>query len=269
VNDLISEEFAKILKVKYTPLEKQVGTAEKGGSVKIFGNSEPIKIFIEGVPQGVIIQPLIVKDLSHPVNVGRVFLGRNGGKLEFAPTEGYIKINKNEVRIVKKNTPMTGGEVIDSRFQKVFKSPGSYVHLDTGMIYEGTVNQCEDGLTDPVIPTYVQKILDWPLPQTGKELKQFLGFVGYYRGFFPDIAELTFEMNDMKKGGGLKWDANVEQKFEQLKKRFESAPLRCYPDYTSEEPFILDTDFSSTALAAVLSQIQEGKESFVGAGARK
>jgi hypothetical protein len=69
-----------------------------------------------------------------------------------------------------------------------------------------------------MIPTYVQKILDWPLPQTGKELKQFLGFVGYYRGFIPDIAELTFEMNDMKKGSGLKWDAKIEQKFEQLKK---------------------------------------------------
>jgi len=46
-----------------------------------------------------------------------------------------------------------------------------------------------------MVPSYVQKIVDWPLPQTGKQLKQFLGFVGYYRGFIPDIADLTFEMN--------------------------------------------------------------------------
>ena len=46
-----------------------------------------------------------------------------------------------------------------------------------------------------MIPGYVQKIVDWPLPQTGKQLQQFLGFVGYYRGFIPKIAELTFEMN--------------------------------------------------------------------------
>ena len=30
-----------------------------------------------------------------------------------------------------------------------------------------------------MVPSYVQKILDWPLPQTGKQLKQFLGFIGY------------------------------------------------------------------------------------------
>jgi len=34
-----------------------------------------------------------------------------------------------------------------------------------------------------MVPCYVQKILEWPLPQTGKQLKQFLGFIGYYRGF--------------------------------------------------------------------------------------
>jgi hypothetical protein len=51
VDDLISEEFARLLKVKYTPEEKSVGTAAKGGSVQIIGRSEPIKIFIENIPQ--------------------------------------------------------------------------------------------------------------------------------------------------------------------------------------------------------------------------
>jgi hypothetical protein len=35
----------------------------------------------------------------------------------------------------------------------------------------------QDGIR--MVPSYVQKILDWPLPQTGKQLKQFLGFIGY------------------------------------------------------------------------------------------
>jgi len=54
-----------------------------------------------------------------------------------------------------------------------------------------------------MVPSYVQKIVDWPLPQIGKQLKQFLGFVGYYRGFIPDITpditDLTFEMNTLKR----------------------------------------------------------------------
>ena len=34
-----------------------------------------------------------------------------------------------------------------------------------------------------LIPSYVQKIAEWPLPQTGKELSAFLGFTNYYRDF--------------------------------------------------------------------------------------
>ena len=49
VNDLISEEFAKQLKVKFTPINKAVGTASKGGSVQIIGRSQPIQLFIENL----------------------------------------------------------------------------------------------------------------------------------------------------------------------------------------------------------------------------
>jgi len=125
----------------------------------------------------------------------------------------------------------------------------------------------EDGIR--MVPGYVDKILNWPLPETGKQLKQFLGFIGYYRGFIPDVADLTYEMNDMKKGAQLQWTSEVREKFETLKKRFAEAPLRSYPDYSSDTPFILDTDFSKTNMAAVLSQVQRGEEKFIGAGARK
>ena len=120
-----------------------------------------------------------------------------------------------------------------------------------------------------MVPSYVQKILEWPLPQTGKQLKQFLGFIGYYRSFIPDVADLTYEMNEMKNGAKLTWTEKAAQKFQDLKARFREAPLRSYPRYESEEPFILDTDFSKTNLAAILSQVQDGQEKFIGAGARK
>ena len=120
-----------------------------------------------------------------------------------------------------------------------------------------------------MIPGYVQKIVDWPLPQTGKQLQQFLGFVGYYRGFIPKIAELTFEMNSMKKHPKPKWTPDTEKKFQALKAHFTEAPLWSYPDYTSTDPFILDTDWSKTNMAAILSQVQGGEEKFIGAGARK
>jgi Reverse transcriptase (RNA-dependent DNA polymerase)/RNase H-like domain found in reverse transcriptase/Integrase core domain/Integrase zinc binding domain len=655
VNDLISEEFAKTIKAQYTPIEKSVGTAAKGGSVKIIGRCEPIKLFIENVPRPVIIRPFVVKDLSHPLNVGRDFLGRNEGKLEYTPSEGYLDIRGHKVKMIRKSAVINEPYVTDARMLRVFNRTPFYRDKMSGMIFEGEVNSCEEleqvemdfycrdseeipacsarfvnittrgklslpldpqkvlmlepcpnmdgevlvlpeiseviekeafccvinpemhrvklepgqklgtlsvvdranvelrekcmkvnglvgrddypdpdwlkelkleenmliqknpwlkeevinlfkryedivskneydyGHTDAIqcqiqlkegeetpvklkarplnpaqeeslkkqleeweeggiiektqspwafpmvgvkkknsnvirwcvdyrllnkktvkdayplssiesnlhklqgskifstldsagayhsveihpesreytafitpfgqyqfarmpfglsnagacysrlvslalqylpgpfaiaylddvvihskdidehlehleqvlsihrkfgmklrlkkckifqeqveylghlvsqegirmVPAYVQKILEWPLPQTGKQLKQFLGFIGYYRSFIPDVADLTFEMNDMKKANKLIWSEEVKQKFEKLKSRFETAPLRVYPDYNSDQPFILDTDFSSTNLAAVLSQVQNGKERFIGAGARK
>lgn len=120
-----------------------------------------------------------------------------------------------------------------------------------------------------MIPSYVQRILDWPLPTTGKELRSFLGFCGYYRSFIKDFADLTYEMNKMKTGTQLEWTEATKDKFERLKICFKDGPLRGYPQYMNPEPFILDTDFSATNMAAVLSQKQNGKEVFLGCVAKK
>ena len=34
-----------------------------------------------------------------------------------------------------------------------------------------------------VIPEYVQKIKDWPVPTSGREVATFMGFAGYYCTF--------------------------------------------------------------------------------------
>ena len=120
-----------------------------------------------------------------------------------------------------------------------------------------------------MIPSYVEKILAWPLPKTGKELRSFLGFCGYYRIFIKEFAELTAEMNKMKNKLEVKWEPNTIEKFERLKACFASQPVRGYPLYNSKEPFILDTDYSATGMAAVLSQIQNGKEVFLGCCTKK
>lgn len=120
-----------------------------------------------------------------------------------------------------------------------------------------------------MIPSYVQKIMDWPLPETGKELRSFLGFTGYYRSFIKEYAHLTHEMNKMKTGNQLEWTTSTQEKFQLLKECFNQKPVRGYPQYDNPEPFILDTDFSATNMAAVLSQKQDGKEVFLGCVAKK
>ena len=143
-DDLISEEFAKILKVKYEPTEKKVGTAAKGGSVEVIGKSEPIKIFIENIPHPVTIIPLIVKDLSHPVNVGRNFLGRTEGKLEFNTEAGYLELKGNKTRLISKGTSMDDESVTDHRIRKVLENPPRPDYRKAEMVYESGIYYCKE-----------------------------------------------------------------------------------------------------------------------------
>ena len=115
-----------------------------------------------------------------------------------------------------------------------------------------------------MVPSYVQKILEYKLPETGKQMASFLGITGYYRTFFPHYAKMTNELNALKQENTIKWTPELIAKFEALKEMFKEGPVRAYPDYQSQNPFILYTDFSAENMAAVLCQVQEGKERFIG-----
>ena len=60
-----------------------------------------------------------------------------------------------------------------------------------------------------LVPSYVQKIVDWVLPQTGKELSVFLGFTNYYRDFLPGFANVTAELNNVKNIKKIVWTRDV------------------------------------------------------------
>lgn len=40
-------------------------------------------------------------------------------------------------------------------------------------------------------PTKIDAIRKWPVPKNQKELKGFLGILGYYRRFIRDFAKIT------------------------------------------------------------------------------
>ena len=96
-----------------------------------------------------------------------------------------------------------------------------------------------------------------------------MGFTGYYRSFIKEYAHLTAEMNKNKMMKEVPWDDNTQAKFKALKECFKAQPVRGYPQYHNPEPFILDTDYSSSNMAAVLSQKQDGHEVFLGCAAKK
>ena len=105
-------------------------------------------------------------------------------------------------------------------------------------------------------PEKTAKVANWPLPQTSREVQQFLGLASYYRRFIKDFAKITKPLHRLtERTSTFKWSQECTQSFEELRARLVSSPVLVFPDY--RKPFILDTDASDSGIGAVLSQVQD------------
>jgi hypothetical protein len=122
-----------------------------------------------------------------------------------------------------------------------------------------------------MVKSYVQRILDFPRPRTIKELRSYLGVIGYYRSFYPEFAQVTTGMQAMRNKSELIWTKELQKEFDMSKELFTQSPVRHYPDFSpTAGRFILVTDWSKDAKAAVLLQEHKsGEERFVGCVAHK
>lgn len=96
-------------------------------------------------------------------------------------------------------------------------------------------------------------------PRNVKQLRSFLGMVGYYRRFIQDFATLADPLHKLlKKEENWEWTDKCQCAFLELRSRLTKAPILAYPHI--DKPFILQTDASNTGLGAVLAQVQDGEE---------
>ena len=81
--------------------------------------------------------------------------------------------------------------------------------------------------------------------------------VNFYRCFIPYAAEIAAPLNELrKKGAKSVWGEKEQKAYETLKEAIIFPPVLRMPDFS--KPFILQTDASSVALGAVLSQVVDG-----------
>lgn len=102
----------------------------------------------------------------------------------------------------------------------------------------------------------VKAVLEWPQPHTLKELQRFLGFANFYRRFIRNFSGVAAPLTTMtrRKTSRLTWSPEAVRAFQELKRRFTSAPILRHPD--PELPFTVEVDASNTGIGAVLSQRQ-------------
>ena len=109
------------------------------------------------------------------------------------------------------------------------------------------------------LPEKLESIAKIPTPQNAKQVKQFLGLVGYYRKFVPCFSDISRALTQLtRKNEGFNWTTECDKCFHMLKNDLQEAPILRYPDPSAD--YILYTDASKYAYAGVLTQIKDGTD---------
>ena len=103
------------------------------------------------------------------------------------------------------------------------------------------------------LPNKLDSIKHMPVPNSTKEIKQFLGLTGYYRKFVPRFADISRPLTTLtKKDAKFKWTSACQKSFELLKEALCGEPVLKYAD--TSKPYTLYTDASKYGWAGVLTQ---------------
>jgi transposase InsO family protein len=102
-------------------------------------------------------------------------------------------------------------------------------------------------------PTKVEAIMSWESPENVHDVRSFLGFANFYRRFIKNFSKIVRPLvNLTKKGINFSWNVECERAFNDLKKRFTTAPILAHFDPDLE--CVLEADSSDHAQGGVLSQ---------------
>lgn len=102
-------------------------------------------------------------------------------------------------------------------------------------------------------PEKLKVLKEYVPPKSPKQIKQFLGLVGYYRRFIPNFSKISQNLTKLlRKDVKFEWGTNQQNAFEELIKCLMMEPILQYPDFNKE--FNLTVDASNYALGAILSQ---------------
>jgi hypothetical protein len=87
------------------------------------------------------------------------------------------------------------------------------------------------------------------VPNTLKEVRSFLGFVGYYRRFIENFRKIVAPLFKLlSKDVEFFWNDQCQHAFETLNENISTAPVPRGPNYSL--PFYISVDASDTALGA-------------------
>lgn len=103
------------------------------------------------------------------------------------------------------------------------------------------------------VQSKVEAILNYPPPTTRRELRRFLGMVGYYRSFCKNFSAFASPLTDLLSSKvTYNWTPRSQAAFESVKALLTTAPVLAAPDFS--RPFSIAVDASDLGAGAVLLQ---------------
>ena len=104
-------------------------------------------------------------------------------------------------------------------------------------------------------PKQAKAVVEFPVPESVTNVRQFLGLTSYYRRFIAQFAKVAAPLHALtRKDAVFRWTAECQEAFEALKAVITRSPVLAYPNFDVD--FVLETDASVKGLGAMLSQYQ-------------
>ena len=96
----------------------------------------------------------------------------------------------------------------------------------------------------------VEDVTQWPLPQSFKQLRGFLGLAGYYRRLVKGYSTIAKPLTEMLKKDSFIWSPDSKLAFQLLKDQLSQALVLDLPDFS--KVFVVEVDASGTIIGVVL-----------------
>ena len=103
------------------------------------------------------------------------------------------------------------------------------------------------------LPLHQEAVKNWEFPSTVTQTRAFLGKTNYYRKFIQQYSSMAGILSETIKGSPKKnqtihQSPKMKEAFQRLNRALLEAPILAYPQFYTDEPFILDTDWSNCLL---------------------
>ena len=103
------------------------------------------------------------------------------------------------------------------------------------------------------LPEKLESIRKMPAPKSPKEVKQFLGLIGYYQKFVPQFLDISRPLTRLTHHDAkFEWTEKCEKLFNRLRDLLMEYPILRYPD--PSKPYTIYTDVSGIGWSGVLTQ---------------